>query len=124
MIAAYLPLMITLNIAAYGFTSSTDNSFTRKRANVQLTMIPCQVNAVLNSVIYLSRSSHMKRYYYKLFDCETVGKYFKRTACPAPSVTIIVNEQKKSHSVVAVKGINRKSVLHSTFHQAQTVSPS
>ena len=124
MIAAYLPLMITLDIAGYGFTSSTDNSFTRKRANVHLTKIPCQVNAVLNSVIYLSRCSRMKRYYYKLFNCETVGKCFKRTACPAPSVTIIFNEQRKFHSVVAVKGINRKCVLHSTFHQAQTVSPS
>ena len=92
MITAYLSLMITLNIAPYGFTSSAGKSITQKGANFQWTTIPCQVYAVLNSVIYLNRSSRVKWYYYKLFNCETVGKCFKTAACPAPSVTIIVNE--------------------------------
>ena len=120
MIAAYLPLIITLNFATYGFTSSTDKSFTRKRANAHLTTMSCQVNAVLNSVIYFSRSSRMKRYYYKLFNCETVVKCFKRATCPELNVTIS-NEQRQIHSVLAVKGINKKNVLQSTFHQAPAV---
>ena len=89
MVVAYLPLMITLNIAAYGFISSTDKSFIRKRASDLLfTAIPCQINAVLNSVIYLSRSSRMKRYYYKLFNCDVVEKIFKRAVSPVPNVTL------------------------------------
>ena len=62
MITVYLPLLITLGIAAYGFVSSTEKNFTRKRLNVHLATIPCQVNAILNSVIYLTRCSRMKRY--------------------------------------------------------------
>ena len=120
MIAAYLPLTITLNFATYGFTSSIDKNFNRKRANAHLTTILCQVNAVLNSVIYFSRSSRMKRYYYKLFNCETVVKCFKRATCPELNVTIS-NEQRQIHSVLAVKGINKKNVLQSTFHQAPAV---
>ena len=85
LIAAYLPLMINLNIAAYGFISFTDKSFIRKRASDLLfTAIPCQTNTVLNSVIYLSRSSRMKRYYYKLFICDAVKKIFRRAMFPVP----------------------------------------
>ena len=62
MITVYLPLLITLGITAYGFVSSTEKNFTRKRLNVHLATIPCQVNAILNSVIYLTRCSRMKRY--------------------------------------------------------------
>ena len=123
MIAAYLPLIITLNFATYGFTSSTDKSFTRKRANAHLTTISCQVNAVLNSVIYFSRSSRMKRYYYKLFNPENFGKCFKRAACPELNVTI-VKEKRQIHTALAVKGINKKNALQSTFHQAPAVSQS
>ena len=122
MIAAYLPLLITVNIAVN--TSFTGKSGTQKAANALLTAIPCQINAVFNSVIYFGRSSRMKRYYYKLFNCEAVGKCLKRTACPAPNVKFIVNEQRQFHSVPAVKGINRKNVLQSTPHQANAVSPS
>ena len=94
MIAAYLPIMITLNIAAYGFISSTDKSFIRKRASDLLfTAIPCQINAVFNSVIYFSRSSRMKRYYYKLFNCDAAEKMFKRAVSPVPNVTLDVNDQ-------------------------------
>ena len=96
MITAYLPLLINLDIAAYGFISSTDKSFTRKRASDLLfTAIPCQLNAVLNSVICLSRSSHMKRYYYRLFNCHAFEKIFTRKVSPVPNVTLNVNKQKQ-----------------------------
>ena len=96
MIAAYLPLMINLNIVAYGFISSTDKSFIRKRASDLLfTAIPCQINAVLNSVIYLSRSSRMKRYYFKLFNCGAVAKMCQRAVSPMPNVTLDAKDQKQ-----------------------------
>ena len=59
-ITVYLPLMINLNIAAYGFTSFADKRITQKVVNLQLTTIACQVYAVLNSGIYLNRSSRVK----------------------------------------------------------------
>ena len=81
--AAYLPLMVNLNIAAYGFISSTDKNFIRKRASDLLFIaILCQTNAVLNSVIYLSRSSRIKRYYYKLYICDAAKKIFRRAVFP------------------------------------------
>ena len=96
MIAAYLPLMINLNIAAYGFISSTDKNFTQKRtSDLLFTAIPCQTNAVLNSVIYLSRSSRMKRYCFKLFNCGAVEKMLKRAVSPMPNVTLDAKDQKQ-----------------------------
>ena len=111
MIVAYLPLIITLGIIAYEFINSTDKSFIQEKENVRLTMIPCQVNAVLNSVIYLTRSSRMKRYYYKLFNCKTVGKCFKRAVSPVSNITQNPYELRQIHSVHAVKGIYRKNDL-------------
>ena len=111
MIVAYLPLIITLGIIAYEFINSTDKSFIQEKENVRLTMIPCQVNAVLNSVIYLTRSSRMKRYYYKLFNCKTVGKRFKRAVSPVSNITQNPYELRQIHSVHAVKAIYRKNHL-------------
>ena len=111
MIAACLPLLITVNIATYGFIISTDKSFTQEKANVLLIAIPCQVTAVLNSVIYLSRSSRMKRYYFKLFNCKTAGKCFKRAVSPVPNITQNGNKQSQIHYVHAVKAINRRNAL-------------
>ena len=111
MIVAYLPLIITLGIIAYEFINSTDKSFIQEKENVRLTMIPCQVNAVLNSVIYLTRSSRMKRYYYKLFNCKTVGKCFKRAVSPVSNITQNPYELHQIQSVHAVKAIYRKNDL-------------
>ena len=96
MMAAYLPLLINLNITAYGFISFKDKSFTQKRgSDLLFTAIPCQTNSVLNSVIFLSRSSRMKRYYYKLFNCHAFEKIFTRKVSPVPNVTFNVNKQKQ-----------------------------
>ena len=111
MIVAYLPLIITLGIIVYEFINSTDKSFIQEKENVRLTMIPCQVNAVLNSVIYLTRSSRMKRYYYKLFNCKTVGKCFKRAVSPVSNITQNPYELRQIQSVHAVKAIYRKNDL-------------
>ena len=72
MVAAYLPLLIAFSFAGYALNHPTEKkSIQRKGANVLRTMISPQINAVLNSVIYVARNSRMKRYYYRLLNCET-----------------------------------------------------
>ena len=67
LVVAYLPLMIILTIISFLLIHSTDKKFniTAHDALV-LALIPTQVNAILNSVIYFSRNSRVKSYFYKL----------------------------------------------------------
>ena len=68
--AAYLPFMIALNIAAYAFYNATDKHFILKAIRgLFLTLLPIQINAVLNSIIFFTRNSRIRRYYYKFFSC-------------------------------------------------------
>ena len=76
---------------------------------MRLAAIPCQVNAVLNSVVYLTRNSGFKRYYYKLFNCEIVGKFCKRAVSPAPNIAKNAKKQSQINSVHAVEAINRRN---------------
>ena len=70
MVAAYLPVIIGGNIAAYAYISSADKFYIKKRGSALLwALMPSQFNAVLNSVIYLTRNSCMRRYYSKFFKC-------------------------------------------------------
>ena len=70
MIAAYLPFMTALNIAAYAFYNETDKHFILKAMRgLFLTLLPIQINAVLNSIIFFTRNSRIRRYYYKFFSC-------------------------------------------------------
>ena len=70
MVAAYLPAIIAINIAAYAYISSADKFYIKKRGSALLwALMPSQFNAVLNSVIYLTRNSRMRRYYSKFFNC-------------------------------------------------------
>ena len=70
MVAAYLPVIIAGNIAAYAYISSADKFYIKKRGSALLwALMPSQFNAVLNSVIYLTRNSRMRRYYFKFFNC-------------------------------------------------------
>ena len=66
LVVAYLPLMITLIIISCLSIHSTDKFITTAYHALVLTLIPPQVNAVLNSVIYFSRNGRVKRYFYKL----------------------------------------------------------
>ena len=62
LVAANMPLMIAITLS---------------RSIVfyfPFTLLPSQVNAVLNSVIYFTRSSRIKRYYYKLFNARIKRK--------------------------------------------------
>ena len=46
-------------------------------------MIQSQLNAVLNSIIYATRNSRMKRYYYKLLNCRNNKERKRKTSRPA-----------------------------------------
>ena len=67
-ITAYLPLMIILHIAAFVLINSTDQEFLKQNANdFMWALMPCKINAILNSLIYLSKNSGMRHYFYNLF---------------------------------------------------------
>ena len=69
LVAAYMPLMIVLTITSCGLIDYIPFIFT---------LIPTQVNAVLNSVIYFARNSRIRRYYYKLFNAINKRKYLTK----------------------------------------------
>ena len=48
--------------------------------------MPSQFNAVLNSVIYLTRSSCMRRYYCKFFNCRNKENKMKKEDPPASNI--------------------------------------
>ena len=71
MLIAYVPLLVHLSITQYAIRNWTDFHSTIKVVkSVRWTMIPSQLNAILNSVIYAIRNSHMKRYYYNFLNCK------------------------------------------------------
>ena len=80
-VTAYLPAVITLNYVAYTFNHSTDRDFIQKVVNDFFwTLIPTQVNAVLNSAIFLTRNKPIKSFYYKLFNCRSKARTDTRNA--------------------------------------------
>ena len=88
MVAAYLPVIIAGNIAAYAYISSADKFYIKKRGSALLwALMPSQFNAVLNSVIYLTRNSRMRRYYSKFFNCRTKENNMKQVDSPASNVS-------------------------------------
>ena len=71
MLISYVPLLVHLSITQYATRNWTNFDSTIKVVkNVRWTMIPSQLSAVLNSVIYVSRNSRMKRYYCNLLNCK------------------------------------------------------
>ena len=83
MIVTYFPTITTINIAAYAFTSSTDKQSILQKANDFLwALIPIQINAVLNSIIYFTRNSRMRNYYYKLFTGANEERHLKSAEPP------------------------------------------
>ena len=116
MVAVYLPLMITLNIVVHEFISCIDKKSIRKRSyNLLLTSIPCQVNAVLNSVIYFSRCRHLKEYYYKLLNSKAVRNFFKRTKSSVVKRRLYIVERQVNSTLLA-KTIKRANILKLAFH--------
>ena len=63
MIAAYLLIMIILIGAAFVLINSTNPHFLSINSNdFMWASIPCQINAILNSVIYFTKNSRMRCY--------------------------------------------------------------
>ena len=60
-VTAYLPTLVILNILANAAMNFPDIKFLQNMAFVNYwALIPCQLNIVLNSVIYLARNSRIK----------------------------------------------------------------
>ena len=88
MVAAYLPVIIAGNVAAYAYISSANKFYIKKRGSALLwALMPSQFNAVLNSVIYLARNSCIRRYYYKFFNCQNKENKLKQVDSNASKVT-------------------------------------
>ena len=78
MLLTYFPAIAAINVAAYALISSKDKQFILQKANDFLwALIPTQINAVLNSIIYVTRNSRMRNYYYKLFTCANEERNLK-----------------------------------------------
>ena len=98
LVAANMPLMIAITLS---------------RSIVfyfPFTLLPSQVNAVLNSVIYFTRSSRIKRYYYKLFNAR-----IKRKDLTKPSVRGF-NSNRRCQLTVAAKFYIKSKEENSNFY--------
>ena len=83
LLITYLPSVITLFAAIYVITNSTDKHLFKAIRDVLIwTLILPQINAALNSVIYLARNSRMRHYYYRLFNCESAKAYLQHQVSP------------------------------------------
>lgn len=74
-VIAYIPVLIIFNIALYMLSTTTSNDVASKISKTLLwkTILP-QINAVANLLIYFTRNSRMRRYYYRLFTCGCKNK--------------------------------------------------
>ena len=64
MVIAYLLPVIATSLVAYTLFHSTDVKFTQRVFNLfRLAAIPPQINAILNSVIFMAGNGRIKRYY-------------------------------------------------------------
>lgn len=74
-VIAYIPVLIIFNIALYMLSTTTSNDVASKIGKTLLwkTILP-QINAVTNLLIYFTRNSRMRRYYYRLFTCGCKNK--------------------------------------------------
>lgn len=60
---AYIPLIAHLNVMQYVLRNWTNLHSITKVISLRWAMIPSQLNAVINSVIYFTRNSRMKSYF-------------------------------------------------------------
>ena len=87
MVVTYFPLMIFLNVFAYELLNSTNGRYIQELGDDLLwTVLPCQMNAIINSLIYLVKNSRIKRYYSKLFNCRIVKRNMRKVAPPNKSL--------------------------------------
>ena len=75
LVLTYIPSVIVFNVAAYTYLFSTDREKI-KNISVAVTwsLVPAQLNAVLNSVIYCTRNTRIMRYFKHLIQCTELEK--------------------------------------------------
>ena len=94
MVVTYFPFMVSLSVYAYEVLNTADIPYIQKLADDLLwTVLPCQMNAVINSVIYLAKNGRMKRYYSKLFNCG----HFKRNLRKVAPLNVPINGKTQHH---------------------------
>ena len=71
MVVTYIPLITTLIITAY-ITSTDPSKVVKISLELQWSLIPSYFNAILNSVIYISKNSSIKNFYKRLIKCQKV----------------------------------------------------
>ena len=84
-------------IRIYQFPEKTN--IKNREIDLLFTAIPCQVNAVLNSVIYLTRCSRMKSYYYRLFNVRADMRHLKDTVASLLNLAWDSNEEQHIDSI-------------------------
>ena len=86
-VVTYFPVMIYLTVFAYELRNSTDERYIQKlRMDLLWTALPCQINTIINSIIYLAKNGPMKRYYSKLFNCGIDKRNLREVAHPNMSL--------------------------------------
>ena len=82
-VVTYFPLMILLSVFANSLLNSTDQRYIHKiNTDLLWANLPCQINAIINSLIYLAKNGPMKRYYSKLFNCGKDKRTLREVAHP------------------------------------------
>ena len=71
MVVTYIPLIITLNITAY-IILTDPSKVVKISIELQWSLIPSYFNAILNSVIYMSKNSSIKDFYSRLIKCQKI----------------------------------------------------
>ena len=86
MLMTYIPLIVHLNTIQYVFRNWTKlDHIKRIIKSLRWTMIASRLNAIFNSVIFITRNSRMKRYYYNLLNCRNNKERKRKTSQPATS---------------------------------------
>ena len=99
--------MVSLSVFTYELLHFTDKRYIQKlKTDLLWTVLPCQVNAIINSVIYLAKNGPMRRYYSKLFNCgNETGNRKMREVAPT-NMSLDGKTQKHLDSMSAAKNLS------------------
>ena len=116
MVITYLPSIVTLNITGYALLYSGDSNFTQNLSEALIwSMVPFQLNAVLNSMVYITRNGRIKLYYKRIFMCQNmerqlpISTYSKGYSCK-------VGHTVSTCSLANSLNIESRSSLQSNLH--------
>ena len=82
-VVTYFPLMILISVFAYELLNSANQRYIQKlNTDLVWTLLPCQINAIISSVIYLAKNGPIKQYYSKVFNCRKDKRTLREVAHP------------------------------------------